>query len=126
MHVRKVTWLVLLVSLCILLLQGCGGGGGNGDPPPPKITDINGGISGSGTVGSVFIIDGTNFGSLSSPAAGYSVDFRDATTNAVVARATVDYAAGNWNNIYIKGTVPNGLTASAFYKVTVTTAGGTS
>lgn len=125
MHVRKVTQLVLLIFLCVLLLQGCGGGGGS-TPPPPTITDINGGISGSGTVGSVFIIDGTNFGTLSSAASGYSVDFRDATTNAVVARATVDYAAGNWDNIYIKGTVPNGLTASTFYKVTVTTAGGTS
>lgn len=124
MHARKVAS-VLMVSLCILLLQGCGGGGG-GSAPPPTITDINGGVSGSGTVGSVFIVDGTNFGTLTSANAGYSVDFRDAATNAVAASATVNYAAGNWNDIYIKGTVPSGLAPSATYKVTVTTPGGTS
>ena len=93
--------------------------------PPASITDINGGISGSGTVGSLFIIDGNNFGNLSAPAAGFSVDFRDTTTNAVVASASVNYAAGNWTNTIIKGTVPNGLTAGTFYKVTVTTTSGT-
>jgi hypothetical protein len=119
---------VALFSICIIafVLQGCGGGGGGGATlPPPTITDINGGISGSGTAGSLFIIDGNNFGNLSAPAAGFSVDFRDTTTNAVVASASVDYAAGNWTNTIIKATVPNGLTAGTFYKVTVTTTSGT-
>ncbi len=111
-----------------LLATGCGGGGGGSSTPPPvpSITTINGGIQGSGSVGSLFIIEGTGFGTLSAATAGYSVDFRDATTNAIVASATVDYAAGGWNDLYIKGTVPTGLTAATTYKVTVTTAGGTS
>ncbi|MFZ2949738.1 MAG: kelch repeat-containing protein [Desulfuromonadaceae bacterium] len=120
-----------LFSICIITfaLQGCGGGGGGESValPPPTITDINGGITGSGTVGSLFIIDGNNFGNLSAPAAGFSVDFRDTTTNAVVASAPVNYAAGNWTNTIIKGTVPNapGITAGTIYKVTVTTTSGT-
>ncbi|MBI3812517.1 MAG: IPT/TIG domain-containing protein [Nitrospirae bacterium] len=93
----------------------------------PTVTDINGGLSGSGTVGSLFIIDGNNFGDLSAaPASGYSVDFRDSGTSAVVATASVDFVAGNWANIFIEGTVPNTLTASTTYKVTVTTPSGTS
>ncbi len=103
--------------LFTLVFAGCGGGGGSSTPPPPPVVnDINGGTSGSGATGGVFVIDGIN---LSNPS---SVDFRDATTNAVVAHAMIDYAA----SIYIKATVPtSGLTATT-YKVTVTTLGGTS
>lgn len=120
---------VLVSGFLMFLITGCGGGGGGGGstpPPVPHITDINGGISGSGTVNSLFIIDGTGFGTLSGATAGYSVDFREATTDVIVASATVDYAAGAWNDFYIKGIVPGGLTAGTIYKVTVTTAGGTS
>lgn len=93
----------------------------------PVVTDVNGGLAGSGTVNSLFIIDGNNFGDLAAaPASSYSVDFRDATSNAVVASATVDFTKGNWQNIFIVGTVPGALVASTTYKVTVTTPSGTS
>lgn len=121
---RFFTLWVLVLSI-VGLLAGCGGGGGGGGPMPvPSITGINGGISGSGTVGSIFVIDGNGFGDLSTvPTSGYSVDFRDATTNDIL--ATADMTNGVWSNIFIKGKVPN-LTAGTIYKVTVTTPGGTS
>jgi len=112
---------VLLVSALFL---ACG----SNSPPPamPAITDINGGLSASGTVGSLFVIDGTGFGDLAAATPGYSIDFRDATTSAVVASATVDYAVGAWKNLFITATVPSTLVASTTYKVTVTTPNGTS
>jgi hypothetical protein len=108
---------IVFLFLFTLVLAGCGGGGGDSTPPPPPVVnDINGSASGSGATGSVFVIDGNN---LSNPS---SVDFRDATTNAVVAHATIDFAA----NIYIKATVPTSGLTTTTYKVTVTTPGGTS
>ncbi len=108
---------IAFLFLFTLVLAGCGGGGGGSTPPPPPVVnDINGGTSGSGATGSVFVIDGNN---LSNPS---SVDFRDTTTNAVVAHATIDSAA----NIYIKAAVPTSGLTTTTYKVTVTTAGGTS
>jgi len=112
----------------VAVLASCGGGGGGGGaaPPVPSITAINGGFAGSGTAGSLFVVDGTGFGSPAVATAGYSVDFKDTASGAVVASAAVNYAAGDWNDAYIKGTVPNGLTTSTTYKLAVTTAGGTS
>ncbi|MFN2548744.1 MAG: Kelch repeat-containing protein [Myxococcales bacterium] len=93
----------------------------------PTVSDINGGLAGSGTVGSLFILDGNHFGDLAAaPASGYSVDFRDSTTNAVVASAAVDFANSDWQDIFIVGTVPGTLGSSTTYKVTVTTPSGTS
>lgn len=93
----------------------------------PALTDINGGTTGSGTVNSLFIIDGHNFGDLSAaPTGTYSVDFRDAASNAVVATAAVNYVNRDWQDIFIVGTVPGSLAASTTYKVTVTTPSGTS
>jgi hypothetical protein len=93
----------------------------------PALTDVNGGLSGSGTVNSVFIIDGKNFGDLSAaPASGYSVDFRDASTSSVVASATINFANSDWQDIFIVGVVPSTLAASTTYKLTVTTPSGTS
>src|SRR5258708_18836998 len=93
----------------------------------PILTDINGGLAGSGTVGSLFIIDGNNFGDLSSlPSAVYSADFRDASTNNLLASAAVNFAIGDWQNILIVGNVPGTLASSTTYKVTVTTPSGTS
>ncbi len=121
---KRVFTLWVLVLSITGLLTGCGGGGGGGSMPVPSVTGINGGISGSGTVGSIFVIDGNGFGDLSTvPSAGYSVDFRDATTNDIL--ATADMINGVWSNIFIKGKVPN-LAAGTIYKVTVTTPGGTS
>jgi hypothetical protein len=104
--------------------------GKNSSPPPvPTIVDVNGGLNGSGTLGSVFILDGTAFGDLTAQTSGYSLDFRDATSNAVVASATsnINYAGGAWKSLFITATVPTtGLTAGTTYKVTVTTPGGTS
>ena len=119
----------LLVSCSIVIsLVSCGGGGGGGSAPPPMpaVTAINGGLAGSGTAGSLFVLDGTGFGTIIAATAGYTVDFKDAVSGAVVASATINYAAGDWNDAFIKGTVPNGLTTSTTYKVSVTTAGGTS
>ncbi|HSB33018.1 MAG TPA: hypothetical protein VLG39_01030 [Nitrospirota bacterium] len=112
----------------VLVLASCGGGGGGSSTPPPVpvITAMNGGLAGSGTAGSLFVIDGTGLGTLGAAAGGYSVDFKDATSGSVVASASVNYAAGDWTDAVIKGTVPNGLTTATTYKVTVTTAGGTS
>ena len=106
--------------------NGGSGGGGGGTYAVPQIADVNGGISGSGFAGSTFIVDGSGFGSLTAANATCSLDFRDARTNAVVATASINYSAGDWNDTYIKGTVPDGLTALTAYKVTVTTPGGTS
>lgn len=93
----------------------------------PALTDLNGGRVGSGTVGSLFIADGSGFGDLAAaPASGYSVDFRDAGSGAVVATAAVDFANGNWQDIFIVATVPGSLAASTTYNVTVTTPSGTS
>jgi hypothetical protein len=120
------TTAAVLLSLG-LLPQACGK---NSPPPPPApaIADINGGLSGSGTIGSVFIVDGTNFSDLTAQTSGYSLDFRDATSNAVVASATstVNYAGGAWKSLFITATAPAGLAAGTTYKVTVTTPGGTS
>jgi hypothetical protein len=109
-----------------LLLHACSS---TPSAPVPAIVDVNGGLSGSGTVGSVFILDGTGFGDLTAQASGYSLDFRDATSNSVVASSTsaVNYAGGAWKSLFITATVPaTGLTAGITYKVTVTTPGGTS
>ena len=96
----------------------------------PALTDINGGLTGSGTVNSLFILDGSNFGDLSatptSASYPYTVDFRDSGTNAIVATAAVNYASSDWQNIYVVGTVPGTLAAATTYKVTVTTPSGTS
>src|SRR6266478_2295766 len=108
------------------LILSCGS---NPPPPAPAIVDVNGGLSGSGTVGSVFTLDGTGFDDLAAQTSGYSLDFRDATSNAVVASATstVNYAGSAWKSLFITATVPaTGLTAGTTYKVTVTTPNGTS
>jgi len=108
------------------VLQACGGGGG-ATYPMPAIADINGAATASGDAGSGFIVDGSGFGTLSGTGttAGYTVDFRDATSNSIV--ATAKYAGSGWTDTYIKAVVPNsGLTVGSTYKVTVTTPGGTS
>ncbi len=93
----------------------------------PVVTDVNGGLTGSGTVNSLFVVDGQHFGDLTAAAAsGYSLDFRDASSNAVVASAAVNFANSDWQDIFIVGTVPGSLAASTTYKVTVTTPSGTS
>jgi len=119
---------VLAISLAGLL-QACGGGGGgeSAPPPAPAITDINGAATASGTAGAGFIVDGSAFGTLSGTGvtAGYSVDFRDATNNTIV--ATASYAGSGWTDAYIKAVVPgSGLTVGTTYKVSVTTPNGTS
>lgn len=95
----------------------------------PVTTDVNGGLVGSGTVNSLFILDGSNFGDLAAApatAGAYAVDFRDAASGAVVATAAVDFTKGDWQNIFIVGAVPSTLAASTTYKLTVTTPSGTS
>jgi len=122
---KSLTTEAILLSLG-LLLHACSS---TPSAPVPAIVDVNGGLNGSGTVGSVFILDGTGFGDLTAQASGYSLDFRDATSNSVVASSTsaVNYAGGAWKSLFITATVPaTGLTAGITYKVTVTTPGGTS
>jgi hypothetical protein len=92
----------------------------------PTLTDVNGGLAGSGSPNSPFIVDGAAFGDLPAQAAGYSVDFRDATTDAIVATAAVSFATGDWTDIYVVGTVPGTLATGTTYHVTVTTPSGTS
>src|SRR5216684_4969217 len=126
MTMKSLTTEAVLLSLG-LLLQACGSK--NPPPPAPAIVDVNGGLSGSGTLGSVFIVDGTGFGDLTAQTSGYSLDFRDAASNAVVASSTsaINYAGLAWRSLFITATVPTtGLTAGITYKVTVTTPGGTS
>jgi hypothetical protein len=127
MTTKLLTTAAVLLSLG-LLLQACGGKNPPPPPPPaPAIVDVNGGLSGSGTLGSVFILDGTGFGDLAAATAGYSLDFRDAASNAVVASATssVNFAGGGWKSLFITASVPT-LTVGTTYKVTVTTPSGTS
>jgi hypothetical protein len=132
MRTKKVAGLAAFLAASSLLFQACSSGGGTGSspttpPPKPVINSINGGVSGSGTIGSLFILEGTNFGTPSATSSGYSVNFRDSATNAIVANAVVDLAtSGNWTNLYIKATVPSGLTVSVSYNVTVTNPAGTS
>ncbi len=117
----------LPAAMLAMLLQACGGGGGGATFPMPAITDISGAATGSGSAGSGFIVDGSGFGTLSGSGTtnGYSVDFRDAASNSIVASAS--YAGSGWTSVYIKAVVPNsGLTVGTTYKVTVTTPGGTS
>jgi hypothetical protein len=109
------------VAIAGALVAACG----SNAPSRPSIVDVNGGLTGSGTVGSVFVVDGSGFGNLAAAAPGYSLDFRDAT-DAVVASAAVDYAAAGWQDVVIAGTVPAGLSTSISYTVTVTTPSGTS
>ena len=94
----------------------------------PVLTDVNGGLAGSGSVNTLFIVDGSSFGDLSTaPASGYSVDFVDPVTSAdTSATASVAFGSGDWSNIFIVATVPSTLTASTTYKLTVTTPTGTS
>lgn len=130
--IKKVmVWMVLGVWMAVLL-QACGGGGssatssGTSAPSPvPAINNINGSATASGSVGSTFIVYGSGFGTLAtaSPAAGYSVNFLNASG---VVAATASWAAGGWNSTYIKATVPTGLTSGTTYNVAVTTPGGTS
>ncbi len=125
---RLISRLLICFSMAAVLIS-CGGGGGGGSTPPPpvpSVTAVNGGLAGSGTVGSLFVLDGSGFGTLGAPTAGYSVDFKDAVSGNVIASAPVNYAAGDWTDAFIKATVPNGLTTATTYKVSVTTAGGTS
>ncbi len=132
MSKRRDSFLQLgLYIILIFLIASCGGGGEGGGTDTtwskPVINDINGGVAGSGTVGSIFVINGSGFGTPTSGTSGCSVNFRDATTNNVIANATVDLAtAGNWTDVFIKAAVSNQLTAGTTYKVTVTTPGGTS
>ena len=127
MYPRILRRFVLAFGTALLaLLQACGGGGGT-TLPVPAVTDINGAATASGPANSGFIVDGSGFGTLTGTAttSGYSVDFRDATTNSIVASAS--YVGSGWTNVYIKAVVPNsGLTVGTTYKVTVTTPGGTS
>ncbi len=117
--------ILIMIGLFVLFFQyGCGKT--TGTLPVPTITNINGGLSGSGTVGSLFIINGSGFGELSKQTNGYSVDFRDATTEDIISTASIDYASGDWKTLFIIGVVPGALDTSTTYKVTVTTPGGTS
>ena len=126
MKFKLQTLTLFLIMLVLIVFQyGCGQGGG-GSTAVPVIIDINGGFAGSGTVGSLFIINGSGFGNLSSPTSGYSVTFRYATNEAIAATAAINYSTGDWTSIYIKGTVPNGLDSGTTYIVNVTTPGGTS
>ena len=126
MPLATVTRSVLVAAALAMLLPACGGGGGR-TYPMPAVADINGAATASGNAGSNFIVDGNGFGTLSGmgTTSGYTVDFRDATTNSIV--ETASYAGSGWTDSYIKAVVPNsGLTVGATYKVTVTTPGGTS
>jgi len=125
MKIRNLAYFLVLSLGALIFFQGCGG---SGSPQPvPVINDINGGMAGSGVVGTIFVVEGTGFGTPTTSPSGFSVGFRDATTNNIVANATIDFAtSGNWTDVFIKATVPNQLTAGTTYKVTVTTPGGTS
>ena len=93
----------------------------------PTLADVNGGLVGSGTVNSIFIIDGNHFGDLpATPPSGFSADFRDSASGSIVASAQVTYANQDWQDIFIVGVVPGGLSSSTTYKLTVTTPSGTS
>src|SRR5512135_277200 len=114
----KVKNAVLILALALIsgwLGQACGGGGAPASKP--VIDDINGGAAGSGTMGSLFVVDGSGFGTASSAGSGYSVEFRDVASNVVVSQATVDFGAGGWTDVFIRATVPSGLTTGTTYNV---------
>src|SRR2546428_7868126 len=107
--------------LCVLLGAGLLLGCGSNPPAPaaPVISDINGGLSASGTTGSLFIVAGTGFSNVAAAAAGHSVDFPHATADAGGAPAPGDYAGGGRDGVLITATAPMGVTASSTSKVTV-------
>ncbi len=124
MRKRNLALIIALTLTSGWLVQACGGGGTA--PAKPVIDDINGGAAGSGTAGSLFVIDGSGFGTATSAGSGYSVEFRDTASNVVVSQASVDFAAGGWTDVFIRATVPSGLTTGTTYNVTVTNPGGRS
>lgn len=89
----------------------------------PTLTDINGGLAGSGSAGSPFIVDGDNYGDPSTVTSVYSVDFTDPVTSTVYSAAV---ASGDWTDTYVVAVVPNNLTTGNMYNVTVRTPSGTS
>ncbi len=125
MKIKNWLWVLALAMGSSGLFFSCSSS--SDDHPVPVIYDINGGAAGSGTSSSLFIIDGLGFGTPTSGTTGYSVEFRDATTDAIVATAAVNLSvSGNWTDVFIKATVPTQLLPGTTYKVTVTTPGGTS
>lgn len=90
----------------------------------PVVADVNGGLVGSGTPGSPFILDGSAFGdpAVVGTAVSFSVEFADTVGGSFPAAVT----AGAWSNGFVVGNAPNGLTAGQRYQVTVTTPSGTS
>jgi hypothetical protein len=127
MRTSSLRGLLPVLAIAAVLLQACGGGGGGDSTPAPVVTDINGAAIASGPSGSSFVVYGSDLGTLSGTGttSGYSVDFRDAASNEVV--ATASYVGSGWTDLYIKAVVPSsGLTVGTTYNVTVTTPGGTS
>lgn len=126
MRTRNLAWALVLVAGALVLIQGCGGGGSDvSNDPTPVINFINGAKAGIGTVWSRFRIDGGGFGWFGEEIPTPMVAFRDATTNSIVAYASVDREYG-LTSFFIFARVPSGLLAGTTYKLTVTTAGGTS
>lgn len=117
--------LIVLAAGFYTILTGCSSsGGGTVTYPVPVLTSINSTATASGSAGTTFIVYGSGFGTLSgaSPVSGYSVDFRDRSTNNIIGSAS--WLAGGWHDAYIKAVVPNTLTVGTTYNVTVTTPGG--
>jgi hypothetical protein len=126
MKIRTLAWASALLAGTLVFFPGCTGSGSN-SATLPLISDINGGVLARGTAGSIFVIDGTGFGTPSSGSSGYSVAFEDTLTASLVADAAVDLStSGNWTDVFIKATVPNQLTAGTTYMVVVKTPNGTS
>src|SRR2546428_9074232 len=100
--------------LCVLLGAGLLLGCGSNPPAPaaPVISDINGGLSASGTTGSLFIVAGTGFSKVAAATAGHSVDFPDAPTHAGGAPPPADYPGGGWDSVLLTPTVPLGPPAA--------------
>lgn len=96
----------------------------------PTLADVNGGLAGSGTVGSLFIVDGASFGDpltlTTTLAAAFSVEFSDTTTVGAGSTYAAAIPAGGWTDAYVLGDVPSGLNQGQTYWVTVTTPSGTS
>jgi hypothetical protein len=96
----------------------------------PALADVNGGLAGSGTVNSLFIVDGASFGDplalTTTLPATFSVQFSDTTTVGTGNVHAASIPTGGWTDAYVLGNVPSALTQGQTYYVTVTTPSGTS
>jgi hypothetical protein len=95
----------VLMAGVLILFQGCKSTRSSTTPPPMAvalINDINGGLSGSGTVGSIFLVDRTDSGAPNSGRFNRSADANYSVCGGPRnAKELVKTIKGTWNNQFL-------------------------